>query len=78
MLRVYFQQHWFNLSDPGVDDALYGFRSVRCFVSIGMSRELVSSSLLPASERQAASNSAIDSTCAVCGNMSMTPAASNR
>jgi hypothetical protein len=23
MLRVYFLQHWFNLSDPGVEDALY-------------------------------------------------------
>ena len=23
MLRVYFMQQWFNLSDPGMDDALY-------------------------------------------------------
>jgi hypothetical protein len=23
MLRVYFLQHWFNLSDPGAEDALY-------------------------------------------------------
>jgi len=23
MLRIYFLQHWFNLSDPGAEDALY-------------------------------------------------------
>jgi IS5 family transposase len=25
MLRIYFLQQWFNLSDPGVGEALYGF-----------------------------------------------------
>lgn len=24
MLRIYFLQHWFNLSDPAVEEALYG------------------------------------------------------
>ncbi len=41
MLRIYFLQHWFNQFDPGAEDALYGFRSVRRFVGIDMSREQV-------------------------------------
>ena len=28
MLRIYFLQHWFNLSDPAVEEALYGHRQV--------------------------------------------------
>jgi hypothetical protein len=31
MLRIYFLQHWFNLSDPGAEDALY--ESPRCDAS---------------------------------------------
>src|SRR5690554_4662683 len=26
MLRIYFLQHWFNLSDPGAEEALYDLR----------------------------------------------------
>ena len=28
MLRIYLLQHWFNLSDPAVEEALYGHRQV--------------------------------------------------
>ena len=28
MLRIYFLQHWFNLSDPAAEEALYDWR--RC------------------------------------------------
>ncbi len=29
MLRMYFLQHWFNLSDPGVEEALYDSLTMR-------------------------------------------------
>ena len=28
MLRIHFLQHWFNLSDPGVEEALYDSRAM--------------------------------------------------
>lgn len=31
MLRIYFLQQWFNLSDPGVEEALYDSLSMRRF-----------------------------------------------
>jgi transposase, IS5 family len=31
MLRIYFLQQWFNLSDPQAEDALYDSESMRCF-----------------------------------------------
>jgi IS5 family transposase len=31
MLRIYFLQHWFNLSDPGAEDALYESPVLRVF-----------------------------------------------
>src|SRR3954453_11381567 len=34
MLRIYFLQHWFNLSDPGVEEALYETVSMRRFAAI--------------------------------------------
>ena len=34
MLRIYFLQHWFNLSDPAVEEALYDSRAMRSFVGI--------------------------------------------
>ena len=34
MLRIYFLQHWFNLSDPGAEEALYDSRALRAFVGI--------------------------------------------
>src|SRR5215469_6945984 len=34
MLRVYFLQHWFNLSDPAVEDMLYDSASMRAFAGL--------------------------------------------
>jgi IS5 family transposase len=39
MLRIHFLQHWFNLSDPAVEEALYDSRSMRRFVGIELGRE---------------------------------------
>lgn len=39
MLRIYFLQHWFNLSDPAVEEALYDVSSMRNFVGIDLGRE---------------------------------------
>ena len=41
MLRIYFLQQWFNLSDPAVEDALYESPSMRGFVGIDLGREPV-------------------------------------
>jgi len=38
MLRVYFVQQWFALSDPGVEDALYESPVLRRFVGIDLGR----------------------------------------
>ncbi len=39
MLRIHFLQHWFNLSDPAVEEALYDSRAMRSFVDIDLGRE---------------------------------------
>ena len=36
MLRVYFVQQWFNLSDPGVEEALYESAALRRFVGVDL------------------------------------------
>ncbi len=41
MLRIYFLQQWFNLSDPGVEEALYDSVVMRQFVGIDLGREPV-------------------------------------
>ena len=41
MLRLYFLQHWFNLSDPALEEALYESISMRQFVGIDLGREPV-------------------------------------
>src|SRR5207245_6103670 len=41
MLRIYFLQQWFNLSDPGVEEALYDSVGMRQFVGIDLGREPV-------------------------------------
>ena len=41
MLRIHFIQHWFNLSDPGAEEALYDSRALRQFVGIDLGREPV-------------------------------------
>src|SRR2546429_2207823 len=38
MLRIYFLQQWFNLSDPGVEEALYDSAVMRRVVGVGPSR----------------------------------------
>jgi IS5 family transposase len=39
MLRVYFLQQWFNLSDPAVEEALYDSAAMRSFAGIDLGRE---------------------------------------
>ena len=34
MLRIYFLQHCFNLSDPGAEEALYDLPSLRLFALV--------------------------------------------
>ncbi len=39
MLRIHFLQHWFNLSDPAAEEALYDSQALRNFVGIDLGRE---------------------------------------
>ncbi len=39
MLRIHFLQHWFNLPDPAVEEALYDSRAMCRFVGIDLGRE---------------------------------------
>jgi IS5 family transposase len=39
MLRIYFMQHWFNLSDPGMEEALYDSRVMRDFAGIDLGED---------------------------------------
>jgi hypothetical protein len=41
MLRIYFVQQWFNLSDPQAEDSLYDSESIRRFVRIELSEDVV-------------------------------------
>jgi len=41
MLRIYFMQHWFNLSDPAAEDALYDSESMRRFAEIELAEDAV-------------------------------------
>jgi IS5 family transposase len=41
MLRIHFLQHWFNLSDPAAEEALYDSRAMRRFVGIDLGQEPV-------------------------------------
>ncbi len=38
LLRVYFLQHWFNLSDPGAEEALYDSPALRRFAGVDLGR----------------------------------------
>jgi len=40
MLRIHFLQSWFNLSDPGAEEALYDMESMRRFVGIDLGNEV--------------------------------------
>ncbi|MDZ7782929.1 MAG: IS5 family transposase [Halioglobus sp.] len=41
MLRIHFLQHWFNLSDPAAEEALYDSCAMRRFVGIDLGEEPV-------------------------------------
>jgi IS5 family transposase len=41
MLRIHFLQHWFELSDPAAEEALYDSRAMRQFVGIDLGQEPV-------------------------------------
>jgi IS5 family transposase len=41
MLRIYFLQQWFNLSDPAAEEALYDSSAMRRFVGIDLGCEPV-------------------------------------
>ncbi len=49
MLRIYFLQQWFNLSDPAVEEALYDSSATRRFVDIDLGREPVPDETTPVS-----------------------------
>jgi len=51
MLRIYFLQQWFNLSDPAVEEALYDSQAMRRFVGIDLG--------LPESRHAAAGGAAV-------------------
>jgi IS5 family transposase len=41
MLRIYFLQHWFNLSDPQAEDAIYDSESMRRFARVELGEDVV-------------------------------------
>jgi IS5 family transposase len=41
MLRIHFMQHWFNLSDPAMEDSLYDSESMRRFARIELADDAV-------------------------------------
>jgi IS5 family transposase len=41
MLRIYFLQQWFNLSDPGAEDAIYDSESMRRFARVELGDDLI-------------------------------------
>jgi IS5 family transposase len=41
MLRIYFLQQWFNLSDPQAEDAIYDSESMRRFARVELGEDLV-------------------------------------
>jgi hypothetical protein len=41
MLRIYFMQQWFNLSDPAMEDGLYDSESMRRFAGVDLGADAV-------------------------------------
>ena len=41
MLRIYFMQQWYGLSDPGMEDALYDSESMRRFTGIDLEADVI-------------------------------------
>jgi IS5 family transposase len=41
MLRIYCLQQWYNLSDPGAEEALYDIQSMRAFAGLDLGRDAI-------------------------------------
>lgn len=41
MLRIYFLQQWYGLSDPGAEEALYDMHSMRDFAGLALARDAI-------------------------------------
>ena len=41
MLRIYFLQQWYSLSDPGAEEALYDMHSMRNFVDLDLAHDAI-------------------------------------
>jgi hypothetical protein len=41
MLRIYCLQQWYNLSDPGAEEALYDIQSMRAFCVLELGRDAI-------------------------------------
>ena len=41
MLRIYFIQKWYGLSDPGAEETLYDMQSMRDFVGLDLGRNAI-------------------------------------
>ena len=41
MLRIYFLQQWYQLSDPGAEEALYDIHSMRAFAGLELGRDAI-------------------------------------
>lgn len=41
MLRIYCLQQWYNLSDPGAEEALYDIQSMRAFAGLDLGRDTI-------------------------------------
>ena len=41
MLRIYCLQQWYNLSDPGAEEALYDIQSMRAFAGLELSQDTI-------------------------------------
>ena len=41
MLRIYCLQQWYNLSDPGAEEALYDIQSMRAFCDLELGRDQI-------------------------------------
>jgi len=41
MLRIYCLQQWYNLSDPGAEEALYDIQSMRTFAGLELGRDAI-------------------------------------
>ena len=40
MLRIHCMQHWYNLSDPAMEDALYEIASMRLFAGLSLDKAI--------------------------------------